>query len=331
MKCLKNKKIYWIIVVLFLCCDVPFAFSQASRFRYYNCRYLMVPREDSLYNAGEYRKSIEYNLTQLDSTGQLDRVKGYLLAQAYALLEMEDSAFYYLNYYIDTVNPNDYRSVYVDRDFELLRKNQTEWNKVLNRIEQLYLEELDSSMNKEVAVKLFRMGIEDQKYIGFGAVSCRRDEGLISAQERVYKHINLKNELKKIIRKYGFPTPSKVGHTASNAAFFVLQHSIIEDKYYYMVKKAHKKGDFSPGNYALLTDRWLQQQGKTQIYGTQFTRDKTKNILVLDPVEDFKNLNQRLAELGLSSIEEYAKSLKGTIPKEYYNETNEKNINTNRK
>ena len=324
-----NKKFFnWIIIVLVLYCCIPATFSQGSRFRYDNCRYLMTPTEDSLYNTGEYRKSIEYNLAQLDSTGQLGRVNGYLLAQSYALLEMEDSAFYYLNYYIDTVNPSDYRSVYVERDFELLRKNETEWNKILNRIEQLYLEELDSTMNKDVAVKLFRMWIEDQKYRGFWAVSCRRGEGVISAQESVSIHIKQKKDLKKIIKKYGFPTPSKVGHTASNAAFFVLQHSTIENKYYHMVRKAFEKGDFSREAYALLTDRWLRQQGKLQIYGTQFVRDKTKDIWVLTPVKDFKNVNQRRSELGLSSIEEYAKRKNGTIPEEYYNETN---INTNKK
>ena len=324
MSYLKTQKSYWIIIILFVCYDIPSTFSQEPRFRYDKCRYVMVPLEDSLYNAGEYRKSIEYNLTKLDSTGQIERVKGYLLAQSYALLEIEDSAFYYLNYYIDTVNPSDYRSVYVDIDFELLRKNQSEWNKILHRIEQLYLEELDSTMNKEIAVKLFRMGIEDQKYKGFGAVSCRRGEGVISVQESVYMHFRQKKELKKIIRKYGFPTPSKVGHTASSSAFFVLQHSTIENKYYYMVKKAYQKGDFSPELYALLTDRWLRQQGKLQIYGTQIRLDKTKDIWVLAPVEDFKNINQRRSKLGLPSIEEYVEKMEGIIPEEYYNETNEK-------
>lgn len=41
-------------------------------------------------------------------------------------------------------------------------------------------------------------------------------------------------------------------------------------------------------------------------------------------VEDFKNINQRRAEFGLSTIEEYAKTIKGgIIPEEYYNENDE--------
>ena len=330
MKYLKIKKLHWGILILLIYYNGQFIFSQSSRFRYYNCCYI-IPKTDSLYKISEYRKSIEYNLIQLDSTGQLIKTNSYVLAQNYALLGMEDSAFYYLNYYVDTANPSDYRSVYVDQDFEVLRKNQTEWNKILNRIERLYLEELEPSRNKELAVKLFRMGIEDQKYRSFRWASLRRWDTLALQQERAVR-IKRENELKEIISEYGFPTPSKVGYTASDGAFLVLQHTIIDDKYYYMVKKAYKKGDFQPESYALLTDGWLQQRGKKQIYGTQFvSSSKTGNIFVLAPVKNFKTLNKRRAKLGLPPIEKYAKFMNGTIPEKYYRKTNEKNINTDRK
>lgn len=315
------KNHYLILIILFVCGNNPMALSQSSpKYRYDKQSYIMIPTTDSLYDAGEYRMSIAYNLTQLDSTGQLIKVSGYRLAQNYALLEMEDSAFYYLNYYIDSINPSDYRSIYVDQDFELLRKNGVRWNKVLDRIENLYLQELDSSMNKEVALKLFRLEIEDQKYRSFMPVSCRRGAMPISVQESIYMGMRNKKELKKIIRKHGFPTPSKVGYTASDAAFFILQHSQIENKYYYMVKKAYQNNDFHPELYALLTDRWLKQQGKKQIYGTQLSNKIDSDTIILYPVEDFRNVNQRRAELGLPPVEEYVKKMRGIIPDEYYSE-----------
>jgi hypothetical protein len=319
MRYFNGKNIYWIII-MFVCNSNQIIFSQTPKFRYDKLNYVMIPTTDSLYDSGEYRKSIEYNLTQLDSTGQLLKVKGYLLAQNHALLGEADSAFHYLNYYIDSIHPSDYRSVYVEQDFELLRENEIEWDKILKRIEDLYVRELDSSMNKELAVKLFRMEIEDQKYRAWAIASCRRGEYNTFIQEDIMIGIKNKKELKKIIRKYGFPTPSKVGYTASTGAFLILQHSLIEDKYYYMVKEAYQKNDFHPELYALFTDRWLEQHGKKQIYGTQFRLENSSNnpVSILSPVEDFKNVNLRRSELGLPSIEEYAKRMNGMIPEEYY-------------
>lgn len=324
MKILRKKHIFIILITILSTFNNQFVFSQCyisdSTFKYYKISYIITPKADSLYHAGEYHKSIEYQLTELDSTDYA--VPKYILAQNYALLEMEDSAFFYLNSYVNSP-PRDFRSVYVDEDFEILRKNKKEWNKIIAKIEDTYLQELDSSMNKEFAVKLFRLEIEDQKFGNYTHVSCRRRMPP-SIQERVNRSIKVRKNYKKLVKKYGFPTLSKVGHTATISAFYILQHSIIADKYYYMAKEAYEKGDYLPELYALLTDRWLQQNGKTQIYGTQFSvvKNPESNIseVVLDQVEDFKNLNLRRVELGLPSVEEYAKKMNGRIPEEYYNE-----------
>lgn len=318
----KGLRLIFILLFMFMVKGVQ-SQEQKTKFNYYKYPFIIVVNVDSLYKSDNYRASIDYNLSNLDSSGKLIKNACYRLAQNYSLLRIEDSAFYYLNNYIDENNPTDYRSVYVEQDFEYLRKNKKEWKKITDRVENLYLEELDSNMNKDISLKLFRMGINDQKYLAYRIISNRRGKAVTPIEIINIERKN-KKQLKKIIRKYGIPTPSMVGLTACEDAFFVLQHSIIEDKYYYMVQEAYERGDYPAQYYALLTDRWRIQSDEKQLYGTQFSniRDENGKIkdVVLCPVEDFKNLNERRRKIRLGTIEEYALHMKGRIPEEYYKE-----------
>lgn len=275
---------------------------------------IYIPREDSLYLTGDFRSSIQYNLFRIDSLGKRIPQSNYILAQNYSLLEMPDSAFYYLQLYLDD-GPRDYRSVYFDEDFEILRKNEIDWRRILDRIENYYLLELDSSMNKELALQLFLLGIEGDR-VFLTSVSCRRKPTPSREQQRDYS-LNAQKKIHKIIRKHGLPTPSMVGPKAAEIVWSIIQHSIIKDKHYYLIKDAFENGDYNPEFYALTTDRWLVQNGKLQIYGTQFS-SKDGGAITLSEVEDFPNINERREKLGLNSIEEYAKKINGIIPESYY-------------
>ena len=314
-----------LLYIIFLICLLNQVLSQPNKPDIY---WACAPKTDSLYNVGNFRASIELNLSKLNLKNNIGC--SYMLAQDYALLGIQDSAFYYLNKYIG-LGLQDYRVVYVDEDFELLRKNKTEWNKIIAQIEDIYLQTLDSSMNKEYALKLFRLGIENDRYCLFISVNCRRRAE--PSTEKYIKHYEkLKNECKKLIRKYGFPTPSLVGYAATYSASNILLTYNLEDKYYQQAKEAYEKGDYLPPKYyASLTDTWLEQNGKKQIYGTiWYKTEKTikeyGNVYILYPVEDFKNLNEIRAEMGLSSIEEYLENGNKYsfeihyIPDEYYND-----------
>ena len=310
-----------IIVILF-----PVSmFSQINDFKYYT-KYIIYPRPDSLYYLGEYRKSIEYNLKRTDSTKNIKVDAIYVIAQDYSLLKMVDSAFYYLNKYID-FGPQDYRIVYIEEDFKILRKNKKQWNNIINRIENIYLMELDSSMNKELALKLFRIGTREPE-----------TEAMVNFYRKKFESIEfgenqkLQKEINKIIKKYGLPSKSMVGQTAADIVLNNIKKHPIKENNYNLVKEAYEKGDYLPPKYyASLTDTWLEQNGKKQIYGTIWHKtEKTikeyGDVYILYPVEDFKNLNEIRAEMGLSSIEEYQKNIslygseKHYIPEKYYND-----------
>ncbi len=76
-------------------------------------------------------------------------------------------------------------------------------------------------------------------------------------------------------------------------------------------KAKHKK--IEPLYIAYLTDRILVNQGKPQIYGTQFYLNK-KGRLIPRIIKNKKDLNKRRKKIGLQSFAEYKSILKKKHP-----------------
>ncbi|PWN66126.1 DUF6624 domain-containing protein [Chryseobacterium oncorhynchi] len=112
--------------------------------------------------------------------------------------------------------------------------------------------------------------------------------------EKVHK-ANAKR-LREIMTEIGFPTISRVGEKASNAAWLIIQHSIGEPEFmkhcYIMMEE--NIDDINPKNRAYLYDRIQVFQGKPQKYGTQFIENE-----IPYPVENKENLNNKRLKVGL--------------------------------
>lgn len=106
-----------------------------------------------------------------------------------------------------------------------------------------------------------------------------------------------------IIEKCGMPTLKDVDQRRMDAIWLGLQHSTkeIRKKYFPQVQKAVKNGDLSKGQYALMKDRMLMDEGKPQIYGSQIENGK------LYELENPKTVNERRKEMGMEPIEDYLK------------------------
>ena len=283
---------------------------------------IYVYRWDSLFLAQKYHESILY--IQSDTALSLAEKK-YRIAANYARMQMVDSAHCYLDNYID-VSMDD-RLIIVDRNWDLLREDTLRWQSITRKIEDLYLKELSSGVNKELALELFYMGILDQKYRVYlpslQQISELNDsiEIRLELDEALFLH----NRIEAIITEYGFPTISLVGNLASMHAFYILQHSPHIAKFYRLIQQTYQKGEIEPIWYAMLTDRWLMRQNKKQLYGSQFMQStksekRFPGKTVLWPVKDFENVNQRRKEMGFpTTVEENTKRFgNGYIPPEYY-------------
>ncbi len=288
-------------------------------------RVMNIPFYDSLLLSGEYEKSIINNIKIVnDTTLKHFQVSYaiYMISIANILLGKIDSAYYYLDKFVNT--SFDDRVIFVDRNLDTLKHYSDRWNSLVNKVEQKFVENIGVIKDTNLAIRLFYLGIEDQKYRTI--LSFLRQYTEEDNYKAVTSHYALQDSCMNIINQYGVPTISMVGQFASNKFFLLIQHSEpkTQDKYYKLVKKAWKKGDFDSISYAMLTDRVLMGKKKKQIYGTQLIKrsndKKYPNQLYLYPVKDFKNLNKRRKKIGFTeTIEDWIKRQpEAFIPKEYY-------------
>lgn len=117
--------------------------------------------------------------------------------------------------------------------------------------------------------------------------------------------------LKQKILTQGFPTPEQVGPDGVNAAFLLVQHADadleFQERVLPMIEAAYRRGTVDGQNLGLLTDRVLKARGQKQRYGTQTTMKAGR--LVIDPIEDSANVDDRRAMLGLPPLKAYKKLL----------------------
>jgi uncharacterized membrane protein YphA (DoxX/SURF4 family) len=111
----------------------------------------------------------------------------------------------------------------------------------------------------------------------------------------------------------GYPGKSIVGEESSLAAWYVLQHN--PDKipaYLPLIKKAAADGEISMRSAAMMEDRYLMNEGRPQIYGTQGMSYDDERGSFIWPIENPEKVNQLREEVGYDqTIEEYAKLLFG--------------------
>ena len=123
------------------------------------------------------------------------------------------------------------------------------------------------------------------------------------------KELHEKNAkiLNNILDTIGYPTIDKVGIKANEAAWLIIQHSIIQPdlmkKCATLLKSAVRENKASPQNLAYLTDRIAVFEEKLQLYGTQFDWDENGNLSP-NPYDDLAKVNERRKSIGLNTLEE---------------------------
>ena len=121
--------------------------------------------------------------------------------------------------------------------------------------------------------------------------------------------------MEQIFKDYGYPGKSLVGEPTNMAAWYVVQHSNRIPEYLPLIKAAAEKGELSQRSVAIMEDRYLMQNDKPQVYGTQgssYGIGSPQEISFIWPIADPNSVNERRKAMGFdSTIEEYAKELFG--------------------
>jgi hypothetical protein len=114
-----------------------------------------------------------------------------------------------------------------------------------------------------------------------------------------------------IIDQHGWPGRSLVGDDGAHAAWLLVQHADASfmERCLSLMERAVSRGEASATDYAYLFDRVRMNQGKPQVYGTQFTSG-ADGKLVLHPIEDAEHVDERRREVGLPSMAEYERKIR---------------------
>ena len=117
--------------------------------------------------------------------------------------------------------------------------------------------------------------------------------------------------LREILAQYGWPGKSMVGLKPGGAAWMIAQHGGPEilAETLPMMYEAVKKGDLEEGLYATSLDRVLVQQGKKQVYGTQFDTDPATGKCEPKPIEDAEHVDERRIRANMGSLADYKAQL----------------------
>lgn len=176
----------------------------------------------------------------------------------------------------------------------VLASNQPIDSILRKELEQIAVEDQTLRLILPDAGRKFGDGSSEEKYIW----------SLIHRQDSICL-----NKTLKIIDKYGWLGKSRVGNTANQALWLVIQHAELakQEKYLPMLKESVEMGESEGWNQAFLEDRILMRKKKNQIYGTQAAWDKTTGKMKIYPIDDVENVNRRREQIGLEPIEEYAK------------------------
>ena len=268
-----------------------------------------VSRADSLRNEGniiaaiaEYKKMSEVNPNDYRTI--------YNYACVLSIGQQADSAFRYLTIAAKlnpTVRP------LTDPDFVNIR-NDERWPDFENDLVSIISNNPDNSIKDiDYARKLWRLQCMDQYGFYETGIAVKKlgpGSPVVSALRRLQNIIREKNlqELEILLKEKGWPKKSQVGKEASEAAFYVLQHSngYTQQKYISMFEKCCRENEGNWQQYALMFDRMRMNQNKPQRYGTHAYLDpRAGRINELYPLEDENKVDEWRKEIGLEPLKDY--------------------------
>lgn len=121
--------------------------------------------------------------------------------------------------------------------------------------------------------------------------------------------------MKEIVVEIGWPTISKVGTEGASNAWLLVQHAdhdiAFQEQCLNLMKEA-PQGEVDETDIAYLEDRVRVNQGRGQLYGTQFTQENNQHIPRM--IEDEEKVDIRRAELGMGPLSEQIKHMYNKYP-----------------
>ena len=255
-------------------------------------------RAEQHYREGRYAESADCYARSMEA-GAKNPVTFYNAACSAALADRVDAAFAHLNGALER-GWRDAVLMAGDRDLAGLR-DDPRWGDVLARCHQAEADFLASLELPWIRTELLEMRRLDQAVRTGEDLPELRAMGGMMEVDAIHTA-----RMREIVAEYGWPTASKVGEDGASSAWLLVQHADADPSFQrecLELMKAAAPGEVSAVDVAYLTDRVLVNEGKKQIYGTQFWTVDGQNVP--RPIEDEAGVEERRAALGMISMKEY--------------------------
>jgi hypothetical protein len=296
------------IIVLFCSLTLSnFSFGLANPERYLE----LCKKADSLYNAKDYKNSAYTFSAAFKANGWRGSINDrYNAACSWALANIPDSAFFYLQRAVFIGGYMNYSHISTDPDLTMLHEDKR-WKVLLEKVKENKVK-AEANLNKPLVHRLDSIEKEDQEgRMQMDAIA--KKYGWESKESQaLWKSIREKDSINlikvtAILDEYGWLGPDVVGQEGNTTLFLVIQHSDqkTQEKYLPMMREAVANNKARASSLALLEDRVALGQGKKQIYGSQIARDPKTNEHYVLPLEDPDNVDMRRAQVGLQPLSEY--------------------------
>ena len=265
----------------------------------------------NLYQNQEYLASAKKYSEAFQATdGKSVTDDRYNAACSWALINEIDSSFVHLTRAVEVGNYSNYNHITSDSDLSILHSDER-WEKLLEIVKE-NKEEREAKMDMPLVALLDTIYQEDQglrRQISEVEEKYGRDSEEMKAH---WKTINEKDsinliKIQKILDEKGWLGQDVIGGRGNMTLFLVIQHSPIEiqQKYLPMMREAVKNNNAQPSSLALLEDRVALRTGKRQIYGSQINRNQETGEFYVSPIENPEKVDERRAEVGLGTLQDY--------------------------
>ena len=118
--------------------------------------------------------------------------------------------------------------------------------------------------------------------------------------------------MKEIVESIGWPTVTKVGAEASHFAWLLVQHAdhdVLFQKKCLNLMNSQPVTEVRLQELAYLEDRVRTNEGRPQLYGTQFFTDRATNKFGSRPINNLDELDARRMAVGLEPFIEYERRM----------------------
>ena len=241
-----------------------------------------------------------------------------IMARIKARINDTATAIHYLR--LAALNGMELKNITKQTEFEHLQKT-VHWQNFLKDYQGLY-NQYHCNLDMDQVLEIRAIDIADQLFRRYYSGMIGITKMTIDDVKRM-DSINL-SQIKKYIKKYGFPKINQVGYRTLDGFYAIILHCASEyNKEFSYIDSIMKlglyTGDFSPIYYSGVLDFHNYKNTRFEVYSSAMTEKDSFGNYILRPIENIRRVDLLRCEIGLVPLYFHMATWKiNILPNGYY-------------